>query len=267
MTPRGETGAAAPEGIDFGLTAEDYGRFRQGFPDSFFERLHTLGIGVEGQRVLDIGTGTGQMARGMARRGARVTGLDRSRELLAVAARLDAEAGVEVAQVLASAEETGLPSGAFDAVTAAQCFTWFDPAAIGAEITRLLVPGGRFVLCQLDWLPRPGSIPAASEALILRHNPEWKYAGLDGLPVHHVGTLEDAGFTAIETLSYDVDLVYTHEAWRGRIRASAGISAAGLSAGAVARFDREHAAMLRSRFPTDPLAVPHRVFAISATRG
>ena len=35
---------------------------------------------------------------------------------------------------------------------------------------------------------------------------------------------------------------------------------------AVEEFDREHAAVLSERFPSDPLAVPHRVFAILARR-
>ncbi|MDQ6781646.1 MAG: class I SAM-dependent methyltransferase, partial [Candidatus Eremiobacteraeota bacterium] len=44
--------------IDFGKTASDYGRFRAGFPDRFFERL-LAGWIAPGQRVLDLGTGTG----------------------------------------------------------------------------------------------------------------------------------------------------------------------------------------------------------------
>jgi ubiquinone/menaquinone biosynthesis C-methylase UbiE len=63
-------------GVDFGKTAKDYGRYRTVFPDAFFERLSTLGIGRKGQRVLDLGTGTGALARGFASRGCEVTGVD-----------------------------------------------------------------------------------------------------------------------------------------------------------------------------------------------
>ena len=70
-----------------------------------------------------------------------------------------------------------------------------------------------------------------------------------------------AGFEHIETLSFDVSVPYTHEAWRGRIRASAGI-AASLPADAVAAFDRELAALLSRDYASDPLAVPHRVWAL-----
>ncbi len=252
--------------VDFGRAAKDYARHRQGFPESFFTRLRErFGVGVAGQRVLDVGTGTGQLARGLASGGARVTGLDRSRELLEAGEPLDREAGVEVARVCAPAEATGLADASFDVVAAAQCFHWFDLARAGAEFVRLLVPGGRVVVAQLDWLPRPASVPELSEELILRVNPTWTLGGGDGLPTHFVGALEEAGFTELETFSYDVDLEYTQAAWRGRIRASAGVAAGPLTAGEVDRFDEEHARLLAERF-RDPLRVPHRVFCVVGVR-
>src|SRR5215213_4575476 len=62
--------------IDFGKTAQDYGRYRHGFPAALFDRLAAFDVGLPGQRVLDLGTGTGTLARGFARRGCTVTGLD-----------------------------------------------------------------------------------------------------------------------------------------------------------------------------------------------
>jgi SAM-dependent methyltransferase len=254
-----------PRPTDFGRTAADYARHRLGFPDDFFERLRTCGVGLAGQRVLDVGTGTGQMARGLACGGARVTGLDRSPELLAAGAALDAEASVTVAHVCARAESTGFEAGVFDAVTAAQCWRWFERDCAARELARVLAPGGRLAIAQLDWLPRCGSVVEATEALILAHNPTWELGGLDGLPTHFVGDLERAGYQRIETFSYDVELAYSPAAWRGRIRASAGV-AARLAPPAVAAFDAELAAVLAERFPGDPLAVPHRVFTILAGR-
>ena len=37
-------------GVNFGKAASDYGTFRVGFPDSFFDRLDDFGIGFAGQR-------------------------------------------------------------------------------------------------------------------------------------------------------------------------------------------------------------------------
>ena len=69
-----------------------------------------------------------------------------------------------------------------------------------------------------------------------------------------------AGFRGVETFSYDLGVPYSHEAWRGRIRASAAI-AASLAPDEVQRFDDEHAALLETRFPEDTLDVLHAVFA------
>jgi hypothetical protein len=68
----------------------------------------------------------------------------------------------------------------------------------------------------------------------------------------------------MRTWSYDAWPSYSHAAWRGRVRASAGI-AASLTPDAVAAFDAEHAAMLGRDFPDDPLSVHHRVFCVLAT--
>ena len=68
--------------VDFGKTASDYARHRVGFPEAFFDRLFREGIAKAGERVLDLGTGTGVVARGFARRGCHVVGLDRSNALL-----------------------------------------------------------------------------------------------------------------------------------------------------------------------------------------
>ena len=61
---------------DFGLTSTDYARHRAGFPDSLFERLRALDLGLAEQRVVDLGTGTGSLARGFAQRGCKVIGID-----------------------------------------------------------------------------------------------------------------------------------------------------------------------------------------------
>lgn len=252
--------------IDFGRTARDYARHRAGFPESFFDRLAAAGVIRAGERALDLGTGTGTVARGLARRSLRVTGLDRSDALMAEARRLDAEAGVSIDYRVAAAEATELPDGAFDLVTAGQCWHWFERKRAAAEVRRLLGPAGRLVIAHFDWLPLPGNVVEATEALILKHNPAWALGGGTGLHPQWLTDVRVAGFREVESFSYDVDVAYSHEAWRGRIRASAGV-AASLEPAAVARFDAEHAAMLAGRFPADPLAVPHRVFAVLCRKG
>jgi SAM-dependent methyltransferase len=245
---------------DFGKTASDYGRHRAGFPDKFFDRLAASNIIRAGMRALDLGTGTGTIARGLALRGCDVTGLDRSLPLMEQAAELDRGAGVVVKYVNAPAEETALPAAEFDLVTAGQCWHWFDRPRAAAESRRVLKAGGRLVIAHFDWIPLPGNMLEATEKLIEKHNPKWKFGGGLGIHPQWPRDMAVAGFKDIETFSFDLDAIYTHEAWRGRIRASAGVGAS-LAPEAVARFDDELRVMLMERWPEDPMPVLHRVFA------
>ena len=56
-----------PREIDWGKTLGDSSDFRPGPPMSFYERLPAFGIGLKGQSILDLGTGTGVLARQFAR--------------------------------------------------------------------------------------------------------------------------------------------------------------------------------------------------------
>jgi ubiquinone/menaquinone biosynthesis C-methylase UbiE len=71
---------------------------------------------LQGRSILDVGTGTGRAAIALARRGAIVTGLDASAEMLAVAERRAAESAVQVAFVRGDAHAIEFPSASFDAV-------------------------------------------------------------------------------------------------------------------------------------------------------
>ena len=71
---------------------------------------------VAGRTVLDVGTGTGRAAIALARRGAVVTGVDASAEMLAVARRTAETAGVNVAFAQDDAHRLGFGNEQFDAV-------------------------------------------------------------------------------------------------------------------------------------------------------
>ncbi|WP_151770446.1 class I SAM-dependent methyltransferase [Streptomyces abyssomicinicus] len=248
---------------DFGLTAQDYGRHRAGFPPELITRLARHGVEASGRDVLDLGTGTGSLARLFALAGARVTGVDPAAPLLDQARRLDAEAGVTAEYRVGTAEETGLPGARFDVVTAGQCWHWFDAPRAAAEVRRLLRPGGSLVIAHFDWLPLPGNVVSATEELILAHNPAWSMGGGTGLHPRWLTDLATAGFGGIETFSFDVDVPYTPQDWVGRIRASAGVGAS-LPEEEVRTFSDELTAVLRDTFPGDPLGIPHRTWAVTA---
>ena len=94
-----------------------------------------------GERILDAGCGTGQLAAEIARAGAEVVGVDASTEMIAGARKNYPEVRLEVADAtaLTFTEE-------FDAVLSNAALHWIrDQSAAIASIYRALKPGGRFV--------------------------------------------------------------------------------------------------------------------------
>jgi len=262
--------------VNFGLTADDYAKFRAGFPDAFFDRVYADGFVKAGAALLDLGTGTGTLARGFALSGCRVTGIDLSAEMLAQAKELDKRAGVEIEYCVAKAEATGLPASSFEIVTAGQCWHWFDRPKAANEVKRILKPGGTLIIAHFDWLPLTGNAVELTEQLIVKYNPAWKFGGGLGIYPQWLHDLGEAGFADIRSFSFDVDVPYSPEAWRGRIRASAGVGAS-LTPEQVASFDSELKQMLAAlnqvsvkKARVEPsrndamLFIPHRVFAVIA---
>jgi SAM-dependent methyltransferase len=258
-----DSGFVDPDGrhIDFGRTAVDYERYRPGFPDSFFDRLLAVGWITPQDRALDLGTGTGSMAIGLAARGLDVVGLDLAPELLAVARRTADRRGLEIGFEEGRAEATGYHAASFDLVTAGQCWWWFDAADTLAEAKRILLPGGRLLICAFSYLPISANVAERTEALILEFNQDWPKAGWRGVHPEQIEALDQAGFRRVESFSYTVDVPFTHEGWRGRIRTCNGVGSS-LLPDQVARFDAALAELLRTEFP-GTLCVPHRVFAVS----
>lgn len=105
-------------GTNFGKAARDYGTYRAGFPKSIFARLEEFDIGLPDRTLIDVGTGTGALARGFALRGCDVIGVDPDPRMLGTAKEMDSQSNVSVRYVEANAEATGLDRGIADVVTA-----------------------------------------------------------------------------------------------------------------------------------------------------
>ena len=73
MANKGIDGGKA---FDWGKTSADYAKFRDIYPQEFYDKIRNRGLCVNGQRVLDVGTGTGVLPRNMYQYGAKWTGTD-----------------------------------------------------------------------------------------------------------------------------------------------------------------------------------------------
>jgi len=252
-----------PTNIDFGRRSDDYARFRPGFPDSFYARLETH-LPLDGATALDLGTGPGHVALGLAGRGARVTGIDIAPQQIDSARRAAAQLGLDGRAEfhVRPAEATGMADESVDLVTAGQCWVWFDHDRALTEVVRVLRPGGLHVTAHYCYLSGHSAVAARTEQLILQHSPDWKMAGWTGIYEKHIELMPQRRMRLVEQFCYDHDQPFTHEQWRGRIRTCNGVGSGPLTDRQVDDFDRELAALLEREFPHEPLLIEHRVWAV-----
>jgi 2-polyprenyl-3-methyl-5-hydroxy-6-metoxy-1,4-benzoquinol methylase len=101
-----------------------------------------------GLRVLDYGCGHGMAAVVMARAGAHVTAFDLSGGYIEEASQRARTNGVDVHFLQANAEELPFADGSFDRVWGCAILHHLDLERAGAELRRVLSPGGRAVFCE-----------------------------------------------------------------------------------------------------------------------
>jgi len=131
-------------------------------PHSEFRPLHEINplrlgwieqqASLAGKDVLDVGCGGGILAESMARRGARVTGIDLAEKPLKVAQLHLLESRIEVRYELASPEEFAeRHAGSFDVVTCMELLEHVpDPASTVAACAQLARPGGRVFFATIN---------------------------------------------------------------------------------------------------------------------
>lgn len=183
----------------FTAQGPDYDRLRPGYPAQAIDAILTAagpatvagsaGAAGPATTAIDLGAGTGKLTLALAARGLNVAAVDPSAAMLEVIesatapvpgtapapgatsapTTAPAPAPVSVRTLRRSAEDTGLPSGAADIVTAAQAWHWFDLEPATAEAHRLLRPGGVLALLwntldvQIPWVHRYARIMHAGD--------------------------------------------------------------------------------------------------------
>ena len=249
--------------FDWGRVSGDYARYRDIYPEVFYQRIIDLGLCTAGQRVLDLGTGTGVLPRNLYRFGARFTGADISANQIAEARRLSAEAGMSIDYMVASAEAVDFPPSSFDVVTACQCFLYFDRSIVLPKIHQLLTDNGHFVVLWMVWLPDEDPIAYASEQLVLKYNPAWTGARTQRTEPR-APKWAFPMFTPVHLITYDVRVPFTRETWHGRLKACRGIGASSLSDAEIAAFDAEHRALMQ-HYP-ETFEILHQVSLIDVRK-
>ena len=233
----------AGKSFDWGKTSEAYAKFRDIYPEEFYQKIAARGLCVKGQKVLDLGTGTGVLPRNMYRYGAEWIGTDISPEQVEQAKRLAVEAGMNIGFKAVSAEKIDFPSESFDVFTACQCFFYFDHARVAPEFHRILKKDGKLVILFMAWLPFEDEIAGRSEDLVRKYNPSWTGGGETKHPIHIPNVMLDY-FELEDHEEYDLMVPFTRESWHGRMFACRGVGAS-LSPEELEKWDKEHRELLK----------------------
>ncbi|MCL2194786.1 MAG: class I SAM-dependent methyltransferase [Oscillospiraceae bacterium] len=242
------------ETFDFGRTSANYAKFRDIYPPSFYAKLRQLGIGLPGQHVLDLGTGTGVLPRNLG--GARYTGMDISPEQIAMARELSQ--GMDVEYHVIPAEKIDFAPSTFDAATAVQCFHYIDRAKFLPKLHQALKPGSLFAICAMDFLPYEDDIMRGSEALVRKHNPSWTSGNSPRKHKRDLGRAPWARplFRVHKRVLWCEDVPFTRESWHGRMLTCRGAGGS-LSEEAMAAFTADHWAYMQTL--PEKFTVKHQV--------
>ncbi len=235
--------------FDWGRTSVDYARYRDVYPEIFYKKIADRGLCVRGQKILDLGTGTGVLPRNMYHYGGEWTGTDISGNQIEQAKILAEKSGMDIKFETVSAENINAPDNTFDVITACQCFWYFDHKRAMPELKRMLKSDGGLLLLYMAWLPFEDKIAGESEKLVLKYNPNWNGAG----ETRHSTWLPDEksvldNFELTYSEEYDVNVPFTRESWNGRMKACRGIGAS-LSEDKIKEWENEHLKLLSEIAP------------------
>lgn len=233
--------------FDWGRTSEDYAKYRDIYPQEFYNRIIKRGLCTNGQKVLDIGTGTGVLPRNMYKYGAEWIGTDISENQIETAKKLSA--GMNIQYYATPTEKLDFPDNSFDVITACQCFWYFDHKKVIPDFYRMLKPDGRILVLYMAWLPYEDKIANESEKLILKYNSVWSGAGETVHPIF-IPEIYKEFFELVYHEEYPLKIHFTRESWNGRLKACRGIGAS-LSAAEINTWEQEHKKLLSETAPPE----------------
>jgi SAM-dependent methyltransferase len=213
----------------FDLAAADYQRTRPTCPPQLFDDLVTEAGLVPGDRVVEIGCGTGQATVPLAERGVAVTGIELGADLAALARRR--LAGHPAATVVTSSFEDWQPqAGSFDAVVAVNSLHWIDPPLRYTKPHKLLRPGGAMVEAGCLW-----ARPADAEPFWTDVQEDYRAVGFEGSPPpppeqlgpRHFPPEAGSLFEEVASRRYPFQLSYTAEDYLANLATQSGTHALG----------------------------------------
>lgn len=233
--------------FDFGKTSSDYAKYRDIYPQVFYDKIISRNLCIKGQNVLDIGTGTGVIPRNMYRYGAKWTGTDISENQIEQAKLLSKN--MDIDYYASATESINFPDKSFDVITACQCFWYFNHEQVMPMLHRFLKDNGSILILYMTWLPFEDKIAGESEKLVLKYSPNWSGAGET---LHPIGISEcyKEKFDLVYNEEYKLSVPFTRESWNGRMKSCRGVGAS-LTQDDLVEWEREHMELLERIAPNE----------------
>ena len=233
--------------FDWGRVSGEYAKYRDIYPQEFYEKIINRNLCVEGQRILDIGTGTGVLPRNMYKYGGRWTGTDISEEQIEQAKKLSV--GMDIDYQAVATENIDFPDETFDVITACQCFWYFKHEQVMPELHRMLKKNGKILVLYMAWLPYEDKIAGESEKLVLKYSPDWSGAGETIHPIAIPDCYKEK-FDIVYHEEYPLKVHFTRESWNGRMKACRGVGAS-LNNEELKSWELEHKKLLSEIAPEE----------------
>ncbi len=206
--------------LSFGAVAELYDSTRPGYPEALIDDVIAAG-GRPDPRILEVGAGTGKATRDLAARDAQVVAIEPD-EAMAEVNRRNLPDHADVALVIGTFEDVGLPQDPFDVVASAQAWHWVDPEIGFAKARGALRPRGQLALFWNSPLRIESELRAAIDDIYERLLPG--FAGesmMGGGRVSHAPSLDPSAtphFGLADIRTYDWDTTYSTEEYLGLLR-------------------------------------------------
>lgn len=235
------------KGFDWGKVSSEYAKYRDIYPKEFYQKILNLGLCKDGQKILDIGTGTGVLPRNMYPYGGKWVGTDISEEQIQQAKKLSV--GMDIDYYAMATEKLDFQEESFDVITACQCFWYFDHENVMPKFYRMLKPNGKLLVLYMAWLPYEDKIAGKSEELVLKYSPKWSGAGETLHPIE-IPKCYELKFDLINHEEYLLNVHFSRETWNGRMKACRGIGAS-LSEQELNKWEAKHQKLLEEIAPEE----------------
>jgi len=157
----------------FSNRVDNYLKYRPRYPPEIIPMLNKECGLTPDSLIADIGSGTGFLTELFLRNGNRVLAVEPNAEMRAAGEQMLAQYA-NFTSVEATAENTSLPDGSVDFVTAGQAFHWFNRAKARSEFARILKPNGWVVIVWNGYNPERTPLLKGYHEALLRYGTDYR---------------------------------------------------------------------------------------------